>query len=325
MPTRNDRKTDVPLTNLTVAALQEMSDFVMRAASPILSVTRRSDKYYVYPKGSMQRLDMRPRGPGERDHIADYELSDASYYCDRENVALAWDWADENDVDDMVKTEDDAADFLAQQGAIYGDTLFAAAAFGPAIWTTDWDGAVAEDYTSQEILHWSDASSDPQKDVRWLRGLVHGQCYRWPNVMVVGQQVDALLTVHPVVRDAIKHTEKTFQGKVGAQMAAFFGVDKYLVAAASQNTAKKGQTASMSRILTEQDVWCGYVNPRQGRRTYTALRTFAFQNGGMSPDGVWVRKYDDDSRTSTVNGLDVFWDVKVISPDAGFFIDGAIA
>ena len=142
--------------------------------------------------------------------------------------------------------------------------------------------------------------------------------------MVVGENVDLTLTTHPEVRDAIKHTEKTFQGNVSQQMADFFGVEKYRVASSSENTAAEGQTATLSRICNENDVWLGYVNPRQGRRTYTALRTFAFSNGGQSPDGVWVRKYDNEERTSTVNALDVFWDVKVVAADAGAFIDQII-
>lgn len=320
-PTRRDMHVSAPLANLTIAAMNEDSDFVLKEACSFQQVEKQTNKYFVYGVGDWNRIEMQPRGSSQRSEKGGWSLSTTEYNCRRESLSVPEDWYDVDEADEAIDADMDAADYLANQAKLRGEQLFSAEIFIAATWTTDFDGAAAKDYASSEVLYWDNASADPQEDHLYLSGVVKALCGKTPNVMVVGYDVHVALLTSAVVRDAIKHTEFTGPQEVYAKMARFFGVDKYLVAGAFYNSAAEGATDSFGFLVASDSVWAGYIDPREGKKVYTACKTFAYNARGEAADGVVARKWDQQNETSTYHEVDTFWDVKIVAADAGYFID----
>jgi len=307
--------------------MQDDAAFVAGAASPFLPVDKKEATYYTYVQGDWQRNEMRARGTGERAARAGWHQSTDSYHCNRYAVAHEEDWADAyGDADPAFNIDEDNSAWLADQVAMDVDYKWQSVCMLPATWSTDYDGVSASPSTS-EILQWNDSSSDPQTDVLTLQAAIHALIGRYANVMVVGADVHTQVVTHPIVRAAIQYTEKTFVGNItNAQLASFFGVDQYKVARGIYNTGAEGATVSMGYIVNAKDMWLGYVNPNPGKRKMSASYTFAWKGpDGVGQDGVATRKFDDLDRKVTVYEVETYHDVKIISADAGAFVDDCVA
>jgi hypothetical protein len=306
--------------------MQDDDAFVAGAASPFLPVDKKEATYYTYVQGDWQRREMKVRGTGQRAHRAGWRHSTDSYHCERYAVAHEEDWADSADSDEAFNIDEDNSAWLADQVMIDVDYKWQATVMLPATWTTDWDGVAAAPGAS-ELLQWNDGSSDPQKDILNIQSAVHALIGRYGNVMVVGADVHTNVVTNAVVRDAIKHTDKTFTGTIThAQLASFFGVEKYTVARGIHNTGVEGATVSMGYLVNEKDLWLGYVNPNPGKRKMSATYTFAWKGPeGVGQDGVATRKFDDTDRKITVYEVETYHDVKIVAADAGAFVDDCVA
>jgi len=326
-PSRSTRFISKPLQNLTVATLQEPSAFVGTEAAPFVKVEQSEGKYFILPPGQYNTLSMARRAPSTESEGSGWTYSNDSYKCERYATHHDEDWSDLADEDPALNSDAEGAEWLANQGRIFLDFSWQAVCMQPATWTTDYDG-VSGVPGANEIKQWNESGSTPQADVETLKEAIEDLIGRLPNTMVVGRSVHKRLLTHAIVRDAIKYTEQTTMKNidVNAKMAAFFGVERYLVARAFRNTANEGQTASLGKIVNSLDMWLGYVNPSPGKRKLSAAYTFAWTGPqGVGSDGVVTRKFDIETKTTTRREIETFWDVKVISADAGAFVDDCVA
>jgi hypothetical protein len=114
--------------------------------------------------------------------------------------------------------------------------------------------AAANKATLAGATQWSDSTSDPKKAViDAAAGLI-----KQPNTMVVGRQVHNALLTHTKVLDAVKYT----MGGVTVTeetLARYFGVERYFVGGAHEDTAQEGQAESLGYIWGKF-AWIGYVN-----------------------------------------------------------------
>jgi hypothetical protein len=313
-----------PLRDLSIGAASEDGDFVLELAAPFVDVEKQIDQYYEYPIGEWNRLEVQERGPSQKSREASYTLSTTPYECKRYAVKKGYDWSDKAEADAILDLDRDAADYLSNQMKLKGDQLFATEAMIAATWTTDFDGAAAKAYGSSEVLFWDDASGDPQEDHYYLSGQVKGLCGKTPNVMVVGWDVHTALVANAQVRDAIKHTSPAGGANIENFLASYFNVEQYIPGGAFYNSAAEGATDSIAFLIPSDSVWAGYVSKRKGARVFTATRTFAFRDDGRASKGVVTRQWQDEERTTTWNECEMFWDMKIISADAGYFIDDVL-
>lgn len=325
-PTRAQSHLSAPLQDLTIATMQEDKAFVAMQAATMVEVEHRTDKYYTYDKGAFNRLEMTPRGVAEESNGSGWTLSNDSYDCKKYSVHKDLDWDDVDDTDEAIDQDADAAEWLANQGRMYLDSLWATACFAASVWTTEYTG-VSANPSGAQFLQWNDSSSDPQKDVQTIAGAVQDLIFRKPNVMVVGQAVHRKLLTNPEVRNSIKYVEPTLIGNVEAKLADYLGIEKYIVAAGAYNSAQEGQTASFSKLLTTTGAWIGYVHPGgRGKKILTAAAIFAWKGRqGMGKNGVVAKKFDIPKKEVTRHEIDMNVAVKVVSADAGAFLATAVA
>lgn len=322
--TRSDlQPVSVPLTNFSLAALQDIDDFIL-GKGPIQEVKERNGRYFTYTTGAWNRDEMQPRGPGEETTLGGWSVSTDTFFPKKFSSGIDNNWDDIGDAPDVIDLEEDAADWLANQVAIKGDRLFASL-FAAAVWTTDYDG-VASSPSGAEFLQWNDASSDPQANVEVLKAAVRALIGKMPNTIVAGEDVHVDLLTHPILRDSVKHTGRTDSNVMMNALASWFGVDTYMVARGQYNSAAQGQTVSMGAILTADDFWIGYLDPSEGAKKMTAFKSFVWngpKNAGSK--GIVARTFDIPHRSVTRHEVDYYIDVKTVAADAGAFIDAAVA
>ena len=74
---------DQPLTNLTIAYLQDQSNFIADKVFPVVGVDKQSDKYYIYDRDNMNRAgDVKKLAPRTEVNRIGMSLSQDSYcFC----------------------------------------------------------------------------------------------------------------------------------------------------------------------------------------------------------------------------------------------------
>lgn len=321
-PTRESRIISKPLANLTIATMQDARDFAAPRVAPFVNVAQQEGKYFTYPTGAFNILEMQRRGSSQRAEEGGWTISNDSYKCDRFAVAHLEDWNDLATEDEALDSDQSAADWLANQGNMKLESLFVAECMGPSIWTLDYDG-VSGTPSGAQIKQWDQSGSTPQENVLNFHHLLLKQIGKRANKMVVGTDVHKEIVTHSDVRSALQYTNATTLGTVESMLASYFGVDEYIVLRTIYNSAVEGQTASLAFQGNAKDMGLFYVAPNPGKRVVSAAYTFAF-NGMGGTNGLVARKYDVDELTSTKREIDAFWDVKVISADAGVFVDDCV-
>jgi len=320
-PTRSSRLISLPLRNLTVAYLQDQEAFVGTKAAPFVQVEKSEGKYFTYPAGTWNRLEMKRRGPSQESEGSGYTVSNDNFSCERFAVHKDEDWVDAADADQVFNVDADAAMWLANQGNMHLDSLWSTACFGASIWTTDYTGVSGTPSASQ-IKQWNVSGSDPQADTETLKDTIFGLIGKRPNLMIVGTSVHKALVTNSIVRTALQYTMPTHSKAINEQLlASFFDVDQYVVARGIYNSAKEGQTATLSKLVTATGMWLGYVNPNPGLKSLSAAYTFAWTGpDGVGSNGVSTRKFQIEAKTTDRYEIEFFVDVKVISADAAAFV-----
>ena len=100
-PTASDVHVNAPLTNISIAFLQDLDGFVARKVFPEVPVKKQSDRYYVYDKKQWFRSDAKVRAPGTESAGSGFTVDNTpTYFCSVRAV--------HKDVDDQIRSNADA-------------------------------------------------------------------------------------------------------------------------------------------------------------------------------------------------------------------------
>ena len=125
---------------------------------------------------------------------------------------------------------------------------------------------------------WSNTASDPIKAI--LTAL--DACITRPNTLVVGQAVWTALRQHPKIVEAINMSgagDKASGVVMRESVARLLELDRVLVGAAWNQTAKRGQTPSYSRLWGK---WAAVLHIRRPSSTQDMMPTFGFTAEAMA-------------------------------------------
>ena len=237
MRSPNERHIDAALSNISVAYRNALTAYVAMIILPIISVGKRSDKYFVFDKGNMSRSDSRRKDKTKANRVS-YELSEDSYYC--ENYALYDIVSDEDrENSDFGQPEADSTEFLTDKILLDYEYLVASHLTDTSNMTqnTTLSGtAQFNDYTN----------SDPKTVIQTGKSAIFTATGKKANTMVVPYEVALTLANHPHVQDVLKYTDDKILTRSGLP-PVLWGLN-VLEAGASENTAKKGQTDSLSAL-----------------------------------------------------------------------------
>ena len=169
-PTLQDVHVNRPLTNISVAYLQEAAgvEFVADKAFPAVPVENKSDLYYTYARADFNRDEMQKRALSAESAGTGYNLnSTGTYNCDV--------WSLHKDVDDQIRSNSDsplapdrdATIFLTQKALIRRENQWVSKFFGTGIWTNQASGQATADST--HVVYWDSGNypnGNPITDIR---------------------------------------------------------------------------------------------------------------------------------------------------------------
>lgn len=329
-PAQSDLHINQPLTNVSIAWIQNKSEYIADKVFPKVPVQKQSDLYWKYSKSDWRRTDVKRRAPGTESPGVGYRVSTDSYFCHVYAVHKDVDDQVRSNADSNFKVDADATKFVTNQLLLKRDLDWVNTFFKTGVWTTDKTG-VASNPNSTQFLQWNDDASDPINvvsqyvlDFRELNGFA-------PNTMVMGAHVLRELKNHPDIIDRIKYTQK---GIVTTDLiATLFDIPKIHVAYGTKATVAEindmddmDAAATYSFITDPRDVLLAYSADSPSLQTPTAGYTFTWNGySAGNSEGIRIKSFRMEHIASDRVEGEMTYDMKVVSPQCGVFLSNAVA
>lgn len=326
-PVPGDVHVNTPLTNISIAFLQDATNFVASRVFPNIPVTKQGDRYYTYDRGEFNRDEAKERAPGT-------ESAGGSYDIDNTPTYFAKVYAFHKDIPDQVRANADvvvspdreATEYVTHKALIRREKIFAANYMTTSVWTTDIQG-VAASPTGAQVLQWNDANSTPIQDIRTAKTTVLESTGYEPNTLVLGKAVYDQLIDHPDIVDRVKYGQTPGQPAIAnlEALMKLFEIERILVMKAIENTAKKNQTAVHTFIGGKKALLC-YSAPSPGIMTPTAGYTFSWTGFlGAGTEGNRIKRFRMEHLESDRVEVQMAFDLKLVAADLGYFFYDIVA
>ena len=315
---------DMPLSNLTLAYVQEQSNFVADKVFPVVGVQRQSDKYYIYDRAGMNRSgDVKKLAPRTEVNRIGLALSNDSYYADVYGLGMDFDEQTLANEDAVLEIRAAGAQTLVNRVLIEREEQFASSFFAAGIWGTD--------NTPSNL--WSDyTNSTPITDVTTARRTMQLKSGGFkPNTMVIGKEVRDILINHPDVLARLNGgaTVSNTALITDAKLAEIFEVENFYVMEAVKNGAAEG-LAEANAFIGGKNALLVHTPRTSGLMTPAAGLTFAWNNiPSVNNLGITVESFSDDAlkRQQVAEHIQVkmAYDMKVVGADLGYFFEDVVA
>lgn len=330
MPTRQQIHIDRALTNISVAYMQDASNFIADKVFPVIPVQKQSDTYFVYNRDDFFRDEAGLRAKGTESAGGDYDVEQAPPYFAKK-WAFHMDVTEEDRVnaDDPLKPNQDATEFVSQKLLLRRENIWAQTFFKDGVWGTDITGVDSMPSGGTQFLQFDQATSDPIQVMSNLSIQMTENTGYKPNTLVLSPYVLNALMQHDDIIDRIKYTQK---GIVSLDLlATLFDVENVYVPRAVQNTAPKGKgsalnPSAMSFVMGKHALLM-YVEKNPGIKKPSAGYTFAwtglkgagaFGNRIVRIDMPWL-----GMDTERIEG-EMAFDMKTVSKDLGIFLKDVV-
>ena len=315
---------DQPLSNLTLAYVQEQTNFIADKVFPTVGVQKQSDKYYIYDRANMNRAgDVQKLAPRTEVNRIGQSISNDSYFADVYGLGMDFDEQTLANEDAVLDIRSAGATTLVNRLLIHREEQFAASFFAAGIWGTD--------ATPSNL--WSDyTNSTPIRDVTTARRTMQLKSGGFkPNTMVIGKEVRDILINHPDILARLNGGATVTNTALitDAKLAEIFEVENFYVMEAVKNTGAEGLAESNS-FIGGKNALLVHAPATAGLMTPAAGLTFAWNNiSGVSNLGVTVESFSDDAlkRQQVAEHIQVkmSYDMKVVGADLGYFFEDVIA
>jgi len=329
-PTQSDLHVNVPLTNVSVAWMQDKSRFIADQVFPRVPVQKQSDMYWKYSKSDWRRTDAQKRAPGTESAGSGWKVSTDTYFAQV--------WAVHKDIDDQIRAnadsnwrlDKDSSLFVTNQLLLRRDLDWNAKYMTTGVWGTDYTGVASSPSTNQ-FLQWNDGASDPIVQFADLQTNFVLQAGRKANTLVLGADTITQLKNHPDIIDRIKYTQR---GVVTEDLlASLFDVEKVIVSYASytnvaeSNDADDQDAAATYSFMTgRKSALLCYTPSSPSLMTPAAGYTFTW-NGYLAGNSYGIRMSNfrmEHIRADRIEG-EMTYDMKIVAPDMGIYLASAVA
>lgn len=317
-PTASDVHVNMPLTSISVAWMQDQSEFIADKVFPVVPVKKQSDRYYKYDRDNWFRSQARKRALSSESAGSGYTIDNTpTYYCD--TYALHKDIDDQTraNADSVLALDTEATEFVSRDLTLKKELTWAARYFA----TTTWTGSTTGGDVTPGVL-WSAGGSTPIEDMRAQILSVKKKTGFRANKVVMSDEVWNVLQDHPDFTDRIKYTQTAVVSK--DLLGALLGVEVE-IAGGVQNTAIEGATEAMGFIFGKNVLIC-YAAMSPGLMTPTAGYTFAWTGlFGSSALGGRVSRFRMEHLRSDRVEAELSYDQKIVAPEMGAYLVGVVS
>lgn len=307
LPTLSDiTAVDPVMTNMLRGYKQDASRFIASQLFPVVPVDDKSGTYYIFDKKYWFTDQMQERAPGQPYPRADFAATSTTY--DTKQWALAVPIADEIRKANQAPMDLELAaiEFLGQKSLIRREVAFVADFIATSVW------ANTDDNTT---TNWSDfTSGDPVADILKASRTISNGTGTKPNTIAVGAIVHEALINHPDIIDRVKYVQMATVTAMEGSMAAMFGLDRYIAAAATFSNTNEAAAFSATAIFDDDALIC-FVNSGPAIMKPSAGYTFAWGDGGGN--GIIQNWRDGENDADLIKNKEQ-WDQKVVATDLGY-------
>ena len=148
-PTPGDLHVNVPLTNVSVAYIQNQSNFIADRVFPRVPVQKQSDLFWKYRKGEWRRTDVQVRAPSTETVGTGWNTTTDNYFAHVFGVHKDIDDQLRANADSAFNLDRDATEFVTQQMLLKRDKDFVETYMADSVWATTEDGATL--YVGDEV------------------------------------------------------------------------------------------------------------------------------------------------------------------------------
>jgi hypothetical protein len=317
-PTSSDVHVNRPLTNLSIAYIQNHDNFIADKVFPAIPVDKQTDIIRTYTKNDWFRDEAKPRASGTESAGSGYNItSTTTYACIPNAIHKDIDKYTRANADDGINLDSEATEFVTQRLLVRKERAWATNYFTTSIWGTDVTGGT--DFTL-----WSTyATSTPIADVETGKAAVLASTGYLPNTLVLGYDVFKSLKNHPDFVDRFKYTSS--DSVTADMMAGILDVERVLVAKSVYATNVEGATGAYSFVHGKNALLC-YSAPRPSLLSVSAGYTFLWRgvSDGMGAT-IGIKRFPlSHLGVDRVEG-EVAFDYKLIGSDLGYFFASAVA
>jgi len=326
IPTQSDVHTNQPLTQLTEAFFQKMTDFVSMVVFPPVPVDHKSDVYYKFDRSYFFRDAMQLRAPGAEAEASGYGLSTATYTAQRWDLAHPIPDAIRQNADKMINLDYAGTQFLTHQALINREVRWAKAFFANSLWTTSITGQATAD--ASHVKFWDTAGSTPIEDVLTGKQTIKASTGMDANVLVLGYKTKKALKTNPEIIDRLKYGQ-TAPGAVvvkDTDLAQLFEVDRVVTMGAIKTTSAEGAATATYDFIGGSHALLAYAAPAPGLMVASAGYTFNWQGlPGVTANGWRIKKYRHEPKESDILEIQQAYAQVLAAPDLGYFFNAVLS
>lgn len=332
--TPSDVHLDQPLTNLTIAYVQDQTRFKAAQIFPTLGVSYQSDKYYIYDRDNMNRTgDVKELAPRTEANDIELAISNDSYFAKVYGLRMPFGQQVFANEDAVLNVRAAGAQTLINRMLQHREDQFINTFFVDNVWGTNWDGVASGGEGATAVVNWDDyTNSTPIVDTRRLMRTIELKSGGFkPNTMVVSRQVRDTLLDHPDILARLNGGATVTNTALvsDTKLAEIFDVERFIVLEAVKNTAAEGLAESNS-FVGSNAVMLVYTPASAGLMTPAAGMTFAWDSiPGASGLGITVESFTGDYlREMQIEEriqVKMAYDMKITGADLGGFINSVLA
>jgi len=314
-PTKSDVHVNKPLTNISIAYLQDQTQYISAKVFPNVPVQKQSDVYFKYDKGEWHNANAKPRAPGTESAGTGYTLSNDTYFC--KPFALHKDVPDQlrQNADQPLDMDRDATLITTRSILLTQEKDWMTNYFTTGVWGDDVDVSMG--------TQWSASGSTPISTLCTYVTKVEKNTGFKPNTLVISNDVWAAIRNNADFLDRISVTvDKIMTTDL---LARLIEVERVFVSSAVENTAKEGLTASMNWLSSKGAMLC-YAAPNPGLMAPSAGYTFSWSGlYGAGDNGLRTLKFRMQHLASDRVESEMAYDQKLVASDLGVFFHKCIA
>lgn len=317
-PTQSAVHTNVPLTMISVAYIQNQDNFVATKVFPLIGVDKASNVYYIYTKADWFRDEAQMRAPGTESSGSGYGLSTASYSCKTyaHHKDIPWDVRSNEDA--PLNSDRDATEFVTQRLLLRLERQWATDYFTTSVWGTD----------KTVTFTWDDyANSDPIGDIRTGIRTVYANTGFKPNKLTVGYDVWIKLVDHPDILARINGGSSSGAPAIVTRqlVAQIFELDEIIVCGGLVNTAAEGATGVYSFVQGKHAL-LSYSPASPSLLTPSAGYVFYWKGiSGSLGQSINLDRFPlRQLKVDRVEG-EMSFDNKAVATDLGYFFPSVVA
>jgi len=300
---------DMALTQFAKRFVQ--NGLISDVLAPRVPVGRQTDKYWIFGREDQELTEQQLRATGAPAQRIRRSLSTDSYFC--RSHALAADIADEDraSYSDAGDLEQDSTQALMAKLLLQKEDEL-------ATMLTD-TAQITNNVTLAGANQWSDfGNSTPGIDVETAKDQIRLAGVE-ANTMVVGGAVFRYLKNHPAIKASFQYVQRGSLNQ--ADLAAYFGVDQFLIARGVKVTGGVGG------FIWGKHALLAYASASPSREDISAVKSFVWDSAPGTAGGIGVvtgRNAEPTAKADIV-GVDFYYQQKITAVETIYLIKNAVA